>query len=148
MSKNCFLLLLPTPRPTMVVQIQTRKMTVFIRQFLYLIRNIQCDTRVTTLGHLQCGGSPSFFDRCLGSRMGAEAIIACTQVLFNKIWITDRSRIKLNQCFLFSAVSAKDPFTLLCAQISQKEQILRRQSKRPDQPKKRTSECEKPFKIQ
>ncbi|MBN2395603.1 MAG: 6-phosphofructokinase [Candidatus Atribacteria bacterium] len=31
--------------------------------------------RVTILGHLQRGGSPSGFDRILGSRLGAEAVI-------------------------------------------------------------------------
>lgn len=34
------------------------------------------DTRVTVLGHVQRGGSPSAFDRLLGCRMGAEAVIA------------------------------------------------------------------------
>ncbi|XP_063728291.1 ATP-dependent 6-phosphofructokinase, muscle type-like isoform X2 [Symsagittifera roscoffensis] len=34
------------------------------------------DTRVTILGHVQRGGSPSAFDRILGTRMGAEAIAA------------------------------------------------------------------------
>ncbi|MCF6094275.1 6-phosphofructokinase [Microaerobacter geothermalis] len=32
------------------------------------------ETRVTVLGHIQRGGSPSAFDRLLGSRMGAEAV--------------------------------------------------------------------------
>lgn len=34
------------------------------------------DTRVTVLGHVQRGGAPSAFDRTLGARMGAEAVIA------------------------------------------------------------------------
>ncbi|VDP01178.1 unnamed protein product [Soboliphyme baturini] len=34
------------------------------------------DTRVTVLGHVQRGGRPSAFDRLLGSRMGAEAVLA------------------------------------------------------------------------
>lgn len=34
------------------------------------------DTRITVLGHVQRGGSPSAFDRILGSRMGAEAVLA------------------------------------------------------------------------
>ncbi|BFZ21148.1 hypothetical protein BsWGS_24186 [Bradybaena similaris] len=37
---------------------------------------MKIDTRVTVLGHVQRGGSPSAFDRILGSRMGAEAILA------------------------------------------------------------------------
>jgi 6-phosphofructokinase 1 len=32
------------------------------------------DSRVTVLGHLQRGGSPSTFDRCLGSRFGIKAL--------------------------------------------------------------------------
>jgi 6-phosphofructokinase 1 len=32
------------------------------------------DTRVTILGHLQRGGSPTFFDRLLASKMGARAV--------------------------------------------------------------------------
>lgn len=34
------------------------------------------DTRVTILGHVQRGGHPSAFDRILGCRMGAEAVMA------------------------------------------------------------------------
>ncbi|XP_063715352.1 ATP-dependent 6-phosphofructokinase, muscle type-like [Symsagittifera roscoffensis] len=33
------------------------------------------DTRVTILGHVQRGGNPSAFDRLLGCRLGAEAVI-------------------------------------------------------------------------
>uniref|UniRef100_UPI00358EEAF3 ATP-dependent 6-phosphofructokinase, muscle type-like n=1 Tax=Myxine glutinosa TaxID=7769 RepID=UPI00358EEAF3 len=33
------------------------------------------DTRVTVLGHVQRGGTPSAFDRILASRMGVEAVI-------------------------------------------------------------------------
>lgn len=36
----------------------------------------QYDTRVTILGHLQRGGSPTAQDRILASRMGAAAIDA------------------------------------------------------------------------
>lgn len=35
---------------------------------------LDMDTRVTVLGHLQRGGSPSTFDRCLGSRFGIKAV--------------------------------------------------------------------------
>jgi 6-phosphofructokinase 1 len=35
---------------------------------------LDMDTRVTVLGHLQRGGSPSTFDRCLGSRFGIKAL--------------------------------------------------------------------------
>ncbi|UFS71196.1 6-phosphofructokinase [Geomonas sp. RF6] len=35
---------------------------------------LDVETRVTVLGHLQRGGSPSTFDRCLGSRFGVKAV--------------------------------------------------------------------------
>ncbi len=35
---------------------------------------LDMDTRVTVLGHLQRGGSPSTFDRCLGSMFGIKAL--------------------------------------------------------------------------
>lgn len=38
--------------------------------------NLGFDTRITVLGHVQRGGSPSAFDRLLGCRMGAEAVLA------------------------------------------------------------------------
>lgn len=39
------------------------------------------DTRITVLGHVQRGGSPSAFDRILGCRMGAEAVLALMEAL-------------------------------------------------------------------
>lgn len=39
-----------------------------------LAGNLDMDVRVTVLGHLQRGGSPSTFDRCLGSRFGVMAV--------------------------------------------------------------------------
>ncbi|CAC5377584.1 unnamed protein product [Mytilus coruscus] len=42
-----------------------------------LITNeLKYDTRVTVLGHVQRGGKPTAFDRILGARMGAEAVLA------------------------------------------------------------------------
>ncbi|MBJ6724206.1 6-phosphofructokinase [Geomesophilobacter sediminis] len=35
---------------------------------------LETDIRATVLGHLQRGGSPSMFDRCLGSRFGVKAV--------------------------------------------------------------------------
>ncbi|MFH4976856.1 hypothetical protein AB6A40_003565 [Gnathostoma spinigerum] len=42
--------------------------------------NLKYDTRVTVLGHVQRGGSPSAFDRLLGCRMGAEAVHALMEM--------------------------------------------------------------------
>ncbi|XP_056630416.1 ATP-dependent 6-phosphofructokinase isoform X1 [Diorhabda sublineata] len=41
-----------------------------------VVKNLHQDTRITVLGHVQRGGNPSAFDRILGSRMGAEAVMA------------------------------------------------------------------------
>ncbi|XP_068085578.1 ATP-dependent 6-phosphofructokinase isoform X2 [Anabrus simplex] len=41
-----------------------------------VVDNLKQDTRITVLGHVQRGGSPSAFDRILGCRMGAEAVMA------------------------------------------------------------------------
>eukprot|EP00096_Caligus_rogercresseyi_P010466 TRINITY_DN3820_c0_g1_i1.p1 TRINITY_DN3820_c0_g1~~TRINITY_DN3820_c0_g1_i1.p1 ORF type:complete len:799 (-),score=216.24 TRINITY_DN3820_c0_g1_i1:374-2605(-) len=41
-----------------------------------VVDNLKQDTRITVLGHVQRGGAPSAFDRILGSRMGAEAVLA------------------------------------------------------------------------
>jgi len=41
-----------------------------------VVDNLAQDTRVTVLGHVQRGGAPSAFDRILGCRMGAEAVLA------------------------------------------------------------------------
>ncbi|XP_026807599.1 ATP-dependent 6-phosphofructokinase isoform X5 [Rhopalosiphum maidis] len=41
-----------------------------------VVDNLKQDTRITVLGHVQRGGAPSAFDRVLGCRMGAEAVMA------------------------------------------------------------------------
>ncbi|XP_050525018.1 ATP-dependent 6-phosphofructokinase isoform X2 [Daktulosphaira vitifoliae] len=41
-----------------------------------VVENLKQDTRITVLGHVQRGGAPSAFDRVLGCRMGAEAVMA------------------------------------------------------------------------
>ncbi|XP_034938454.1 ATP-dependent 6-phosphofructokinase isoform X2 [Chelonus insularis] len=41
-----------------------------------VVNKLQQDTRITVLGHVQRGGNPSAFDRVLGCRMGAEAVMA------------------------------------------------------------------------
>nr|WAN07821.1 phosphofructokinase [Strongylocentrotus intermedius] len=41
-----------------------------------IINRLGFDTRVTVLGHVQRGGNPSAFDRILGCRMGAEAVLS------------------------------------------------------------------------
>ncbi|XP_021953997.1 ATP-dependent 6-phosphofructokinase isoform X1 [Folsomia candida] len=41
-----------------------------------VVDRLNQDARITVLGHVQRGGSPSGFDRVLGCRMGAEAVMA------------------------------------------------------------------------
>ncbi|XP_077583983.1 ATP-dependent 6-phosphofructokinase, liver type isoform X2 [Stigmatopora nigra] len=41
-----------------------------------VIKRLGYDTRVTVLGHVQRGGTPSAFDRILSSKLGVEAVIA------------------------------------------------------------------------
>ncbi|XP_039280155.1 ATP-dependent 6-phosphofructokinase [Nilaparvata lugens] len=41
-----------------------------------VVDRLKQDTRITVLGHVQRGGNPSAFDRLLGCRMGAEAVMA------------------------------------------------------------------------
>ena len=41
-----------------------------------IVDNLNQDTRITVLGHIQRGGAPSAFDRILGCRLGAEAVFA------------------------------------------------------------------------
>ncbi|XP_026061432.1 ATP-dependent 6-phosphofructokinase, platelet type-like isoform X5 [Carassius auratus] len=45
-----------------------------------VVRCLGFDTRVTILGHVQRGGTPSAFDRILASRMGVEAVLALLEV--------------------------------------------------------------------
>jgi phosphofructokinase-like protein len=55
----------------------------------YIARRIagclDMDIRVTVLGHLQRGGSPSTFDRCLGSRFGIKALELVEQKDYGKM---------------------------------------------------------------
>ncbi|XP_014327735.1 ATP-dependent 6-phosphofructokinase, platelet type-like isoform X3 [Xiphophorus maculatus] len=48
-----------------------------------VVKNLGFDTRVTILGHVQRGGTPSAFDRILASRMGVEAILALLETTAN-----------------------------------------------------------------
>uniref|UniRef100_G3UGW4 6-phosphofructokinase type B n=1 Tax=Loxodonta africana TaxID=9785 RepID=G3UGW4_LOXAF len=41
-----------------------------------VVQRLGYDTRVTVLGHVQRGGTPSAFDRILSSKMGMEAVMA------------------------------------------------------------------------
>ncbi|TMS09585.1 ATP-dependent 6-phosphofructokinase, platelet type [Larimichthys crocea] len=48
-----------------------------------VVSRLGFDTRVTILGHVQRGGTPSAFDRILASRMGVEAVLALLEASAN-----------------------------------------------------------------
>ena len=69
---------------------------------------IEADIRVTVLGHIQRGGSPSAVDRLLGSRMGAAAVdllLAGKRGLFTAISGEKLTAVPLTDCF-----SCQKPF--------------------------------------
>jgi 6-phosphofructokinase 1 len=64
---------------TYIKEVRRREANIkkFYISLLKIISNrLKFDTRVTVLGHVQRGGFASAFDRCLGTRMGCEAVLA------------------------------------------------------------------------
>lgn len=51
------------------------------------------DTRVTILGHIQRGGSPSARDRVMATRMGYEAVMALEADKTNRVIVFDDNRV-------------------------------------------------------
>ena len=51
----------------------------------YVEKTTGSETRVTVLGHLQRGGSPTAFDRLLGSRYGSQAVRAAAEGEFGNM---------------------------------------------------------------
>ena len=51
------------------------------------------DTRVTILGHIQRGGSPSARDRVMATRMGYEAVMALEAGKTNRVIVFDDNRV-------------------------------------------------------
>jgi ATP-dependent phosphofructokinase / diphosphate-dependent phosphofructokinase len=51
----------------------------------YVDKTTGSETRVTVLGHLQRGGSPTAFDRLLGSRYGSQAVRAAAEGKFGSM---------------------------------------------------------------
>lgn len=60
----------------------------------HLENRIGFETRITILGHIQRGGSPSAFDRILASRMGYEAIQALLEGESNVMIALNRSSME------------------------------------------------------
>lgn len=51
------------------------------------------DTRVTILGHIQRGGSPTSRDRVMATRMGYQAVLALEQGKANRVVVFDDNRV-------------------------------------------------------
>lgn len=60
----------------------------------HIEKNTQRETRVTVLGHLQRGGSPTPYDRILATKFGAFAIELATQKKFGRMVALKGSEIK------------------------------------------------------
>lgn len=85
----------------------------------HIVTHLKQDTRITVLGHVQRGGSPSAFDRILGCRMGAEAVLALieakpeTEACVISLDGNQAVRVPLMQCVdrtkkVAAAMAAKD----------------------------------------
>ena len=62
----------------------------------YVEENLEgYDVRVSVLGHMQRGGSPSCFDRVLASRMGVKAVESLLQGKFNYMVGTVNNKLEL-----------------------------------------------------
>uniref|UniRef100_A0A1I8IFE7 6-phosphofructokinase n=1 Tax=Macrostomum lignano TaxID=282301 RepID=A0A1I8IFE7_9PLAT len=61
-------------------------------------QKLKYDTRVTVLGHVQRGGAPSAFDRLLGCRMAAEAVLALLDARQNPELPSIVVSLDANQC--------------------------------------------------
>ena len=62
----------------------------------YVEENLEgYDVRVSVLGHMQRGGSPSCFDRVLASRMGVKAVESLLEGKFNYMVGTVNNKLEL-----------------------------------------------------
>ena len=59
-----------------------------------LTGRVDHEIRVTVLGHLQRGGSPSAYDRVLGTRMGIHAIEMCARGTFGRMVVLTGTTIR------------------------------------------------------
>lgn len=74
------------------------------------------DTKVTVLGHLQRGGSPTCFDRVLASRMGFAAVKALLNNVSGKMVGMVNNKMHLTELSL--AISRHSPFDEELAEIA------------------------------
>ncbi|GAA6100765.1 phosphofructokinase, liver b [Tachysurus ichikawai] len=76
-----------------------------------VVNRLGYDTRVTVLGHVQRGGTPSAFDRVLSSKLGVEAVVALleatpdTPACVIGLSGNQAMRLPLMECVIMSAHS-------------------------------------------
>ena len=75
------------------------------------------DTRVTVIGHLQRGGSPTCMDRVLASRLGYEAVNALLDNRLNvMVGITNN---KVNYTSFKKAISKSKPIDMRLLEMAE-----------------------------
>ena len=74
--------------------LSTNKITRLTTEMLRQEHGIDLDAKVTVLGHVQRGGSPTYKDRVASSRMGAKAVELLADGIGNRVVVLKNSRIK------------------------------------------------------
>ena len=73
--------------------LSTNKITRLTTEMLLKEYGIDLDAKVTVLGHVQRGGSPTYKDRVASSRMGARAVELLAEGIGNRVVVLKNSRI-------------------------------------------------------
>ena len=73
--------------------LSTNKITRLTTEILMKEHGIDLDAKVTVLGHVQRGGSPTYKDRVASSRMGARAVELLAEGIGNRVVVLKNSRI-------------------------------------------------------
>ena len=75
-----------------------------------LARRLDVETRVVVLGHVQRGGTPSPFDRILGSRFGVKAVELIAQNMFGRmVSLRGRSVVDVDIIEAVDSLNRVDP---------------------------------------
>jgi 6-phosphofructokinase len=85
------------------------------------IRTKNEDTRVTVLGHVQRGGSPSAFDRVLASRMGSKAVELLLEGTAGKMIAIQDNKIVAHD--ILDLLTKKHPFNESLYQLAKELSI-------------------------
>lgn len=73
--------------------LSTNKITRLATEMLREEYDIDLDAKVTVLGHVQRGGSPTYKDRVASSRMGAKAVELLADGIGNRVVVLKNSRV-------------------------------------------------------